>query len=240
MSTSGPADLNDEKHFNTRMLQAALSCGVLAGMIFLPLASIDLAVSGWFYSEKGGFWASHSAIIGGFRRLLIWIFTAGCIYCLWGFLRAFTTGKAAHGAAVRGWLFFGVCLMVGPGLIANLLLKDQWGRARPRDIEAFGGGLDFTPAVLISNQCAHNCSFVSGESASIFMLFFALAFLFPSYRRQILVVALVLGGLAGLLRIAMGGHFLSDVIFSGIVMALVAALLHRLIVVWPMKDTNAL
>ena len=35
------------------------------------------------------------------------------------------------------WLFLAVCLGVGPGLVANLLLKDQWGRARPKHIAEF-------------------------------------------------------------------------------------------------------
>jgi lipid A 4'-phosphatase len=32
------------------------------------------------------------------------------------------------------WLFLVLCLSVGPGLVVNVLLKDQWGRARPVQI----------------------------------------------------------------------------------------------------------
>jgi lipid A 4'-phosphatase len=42
------------------------------------------------------------------------------------------------------------------------------------------------------------------------------------------VLGMVLGSLAGLVRIAQGGHFLSDVVFAGVFMAMTAALLQLL------------
>ena len=46
-------------------------------------------------------------------------------------------------------------------------------------------------------------------------------------RRRWLKVGLLAGLAAGLIRIAQGGHFLSDVLFSGWVMWLCAALLRE-------------
>jgi lipid A 4'-phosphatase len=55
-------------------------------------------------------------------------------------------------------------------LLANTLLKDHWGRARPTQIEAFGGLQRFTPAPLPAAECERNCAFVSGHAALGFSL----------------------------------------------------------------------
>lgn len=104
-------------------------------------------------------------------------------------------------------------LGLGPGLVVNTVFKNHWGRARPEHVEQFGGTREFTPAFVISRQCDHNCSFVSGH-ASIGFYFLSIAFLFGRYRRLIFTLALTYGTLVGLTRIAQGRHFLSDVIFS--------------------------
>jgi len=45
-------------------------------------------------------------------------------------------------------------------------------------------------------------------------------------RRAGIAVALALGALLGLMRMLQGGHFLSDVIFSGIVVSATVLFLH--------------
>ena len=108
-------------------------------------------------------------------------------------------------------------MALGPGLLANTVFKDHWGRARPAQIEAFGGSHHFTPAPLPAAQCARNCSFVSGHAALGFSLV-AFAFLLPPGRRRHrgIAAALGFGALVGLVRIAQGGHFLSDVVYAGL------------------------
>jgi lipid A 4'-phosphatase len=69
---------------------------------------------------------------------------------------------------------------------------------------------------------------VSGEASSVYTVFFAGAFLLRRHSRKMIAGGIVLGSLAGLVRIAQGGHFLSDVIFAGILMALTAASLQLL------------
>jgi lipid A 4'-phosphatase len=77
-----------------------------------------------------------------------------------------------------------------------------------------------------SRECPRNCSFVSGEASAMFAPFFALAFLLPQYRMGLLAAGLATGLLVGTVRIIQGAHFLSDVLFAGIFMALTVALLH--------------
>jgi membrane-associated phospholipid phosphatase len=97
------------------------------------------------------------------------------------------------------------------------VLKDHWGRARPAQTEAFGGSRHFTPAPFPAAECARNCSFVSGHAALGFSLV-AFGFLLPPgpSRRSAIGAALAFGAVVGLVRIAQGAHFISDVVFAGL------------------------
>ncbi len=109
-------------------------------------------------------------------------------------------------------LFLALSMLLGPGLMVNYVFKDHWGRARPAQIEEFGGNAHFTPPWVISNQCDKNCSFVCGHCSVGFAL---LAIAFVSRRPRVwLFGAIATGATLGLMRIGQGGHFLSDVLFS--------------------------
>lgn len=62
--------------------------------------------------------------------------------------------------------FVVLALALGPGLVVNAVLKEHVGRARPAQLETFGGEASFSPAWTLSDQCAENCSFVSGDVAA--------------------------------------------------------------------------
>lgn len=128
----------------------------------------------------------------------------------------------------RTFLYLIAVVAIGPGLVVNVVLKDNWGRPRPRDVVEFGGNMSFTPAFVISDQCPKNCSFVAGHPSMAFALV-ALGLL-AARRRRAWLIALAVGlGLAvGFGRIVQGGHFLSDVIFSAVFTVAIAVGLYRL------------
>ena len=68
----------------------------------------------------------------------------------------------------KALVFIVAATALGPGLIANTVLKDNWGRARPYQTDSFGGTRQFTPAPLPAAQCERNCAFVSGHAALAF------------------------------------------------------------------------
>jgi membrane-associated phospholipid phosphatase len=80
-------------------------------------------------------------------------------------------------------------------------------------------------------ECPSNCSFVSGHAALGFSLV-AFAFLFPpgDMRRRVTVAALAIGTVIGLGRIAQGAHFLSDVVYAGLLVYGTTAALYWWIV----------
>ena len=127
---------------------------------------------------------------------------------------------------------FGV-LMLGPGLLVNAILKETWGRARPDDVTHFGGDAIFTAPWLISDQCATNCSFVSGH-ASMAFFFVALAFIWSGSTRtfwRLFATGWLIGLVMGFVRVYQGRHFLSDVLWAGVLVSAVALALHWLLFV---------
>tara|TARA_B100000686_G_C16538571_1_gene836177 strand:- start:100 stop:810 length:711 start_codon:yes stop_codon:yes gene_type:complete len=119
--------------------------------------------------------------------------------------------------------------IVGSGLIANFYFKDQWGRARPVQIEEFGGDKVYSPPFVKSDQCLKNCSWISGETSAAFSFFVGVIIL----KSPIFIwINLILGFLVFFCRISMGGHFLSDNIFAIIFMFYLAIIYRYLIYIW--------
>jgi len=132
--------------------------------------------------------------------------------------------KSILGIDGRKAAYFLLVLIIGAGIIVNATFKNQFGRARPRDIVEFNGDKHFTPAFEITNQCDKNCSFSSGHAAGAF---FALAIAYTCRRRKsIFVIAMLYGGLVSFSRIASGAHFFSDNVISFFIMLITADILY--------------
>ncbi|MEZ5900650.1 MAG: phosphatase PAP2 family protein [Hyphomicrobiaceae bacterium] len=200
----------------------ALCC---AGALFTFLPSIDISVAQAFYRSDLSF-VGNTPLIEALRDIFKLIYVLSCMAALAGFVYTHKEGRKLRGLSSAQHLFLVTCLAVGPGVVTNLALKDEWGRARPREIVEFGGTKNFTPALMPSRECHRNCSFVAGEASSMYIIFFAAAFIFTGYWFPLLGMGISAGALAGLIRMAQGGHFLSDVVFAGIAMALTAALTY--------------
>ena len=207
---------------------SGLVCAVAAALLFSVWPELDLYSSSLFYEGEGRFILNNNPLGTIPRWIFKLLFIAFCAFALFGLLFSALRHRSLLGFEVPHWAFLVACLIIGPGILTNSILKDHWGRARPVQTEQFGSNGKFTPALIPSTACDHNCSFVSGESSSIFMMFFALALLLEKYRKRLLVAGIIIGGLSGLVRMGMGGHFLSDVAFSGIFMLLTASALYWL------------
>lgn len=131
----------------------------------------------------------------------------------------------------KGWLFLFIALVVGPGLVANVGLKDHWGRARPNQITNFGGTELFSPALVPQIPHHLNGSFVAGDAAFgfFFLSFTCVVIGSARKKRHVFFSGMALGLGLGSMRIAMGGHFLSDVLFAGFFIFLTSFFLYRLI-----------
>ena len=211
-------------------LRIGLPISVALAIIFYFFSGIDIAVSRLFFdpqaitgAEGSGFWLKESPTL----NFLFWfvdVVSRGVLVIAIALMIYFAV-KRHHRLLPSA--IVALSLILGPGVIVNSVLKDHWDRARPRTIEVFGGTQKFTPAWVVTNQCSRNCSFTSGHAAAGF------AFLvghFVAKTRLWLVLGLFFGLSIGLTRVAVGAHFLSDVLFSGVVVYLVTALMASILV----------
>ncbi|MCX7890352.1 MAG: phosphatase PAP2 family protein [Rhodobacteraceae bacterium] len=222
--------------FPTDAQVRALALAILAAAaLFTAFPAIDLVVSSWFYRPGAGFWRDGLALPTAIRltawRLTEAMILAGVAGLLWA-----AAGRRIAGIAPRVWGFVLALYALGPGLLVNLVLKNNWGRARPADITDFGGAHDFTPPLVLADACARNCSFVSGEVSANAAFAISLAVLVRAVRPRLapataatvtwagVVVALV----GSAQRITTGRHFLSDAVFAVLFVLAIAVLLAPL------------
>ena len=196
---------------------------LLASGVFSNYPQIDIDVARLFYDN--GF-MGESAPAKAARSLLYGLPLAVCI----GFMAARTLRlPPAFLPSSRTIIYLSLSMALGPGLLVNVILKDHWHRPRPNQVTQFGGPHEFRPIWTRDGACEKNCSFVSGEVASSFWLV-APASLAPlPYRVPAIAAALGVGVATGLLRMAFGGHFLSDVIFAGLFMLLLVIFMRAMI-----------
>ena len=206
---------------------------------FLLFPGVDLAVSETFHRAGEGFPLSGDPVLRGLRKssslvlagLLIAAITI-LILRRWS-PRSGAIGRIGPGLG-RNCAFLLVGLAVGPGLVVNTVLKNGWGRARPVQTDLFGGEAAFSGVWRISDACRDNCSFVSGEASSATWMVCAVLLLSPArWRIPAVSAACVYGVALSLNRVAFGGHYLSDVLLSWAITALVLAGLHRVMAAAP-------
>lgn len=113
-------------------------------------------------------------------------------------------------------LFLALLLALGPGLMVNAIFKDHFGRPRPAQTEEFGGNRSFRP-VGQPGDAGEGKSFPSGH-ASMGFYWLGLFIYFWNRKRGFAWAFGGLGMLHGLLmgvgRMAQGGHWFTDVLWS--------------------------
>ena len=219
--------LSDQAPFKLAGIAALI--GIAGAIVFVGWPDIDLAAARIFYVEPRHFLFNHSAVASTLRwgfRALTW---GTAIAAVTGIILALARRRHLFGLGLPEWIFLALVLVTGPGLIANTLLKDNWARPRPIHVVEFGGPDKFTPVLERSGACERNCSFISGEASATFALGFAIAMLVRRRRAELMAAAVALGGIAGIIRMGEGGHFLSDVVFAAMFMALDVALMYWLV-----------
>lgn len=123
----------------------------------------------------------------------------------------------------RRALFVLLVIALGPGVVVNLVVKDHWGRPRPVHIQQFGGEYSYVPPAKFGHT--PDKSFVCGH-CSVGYAFFVLYFLSQNHKVLYFLLTLSLAWMMGFTRMTAGGHFLSDVLWSGYLVFLVAYALY--------------
>lgn len=197
--------------------------------LILLIPGIDLAVSRMFFDQQMQFRWARTGLPEAIRAHGPDVIIGTLAICVLLYVASLVSERWMWRVAPRQVVYLALTLLVGPGLIVETLLKPNWGRARPRDVSEFGGSASFSPAWQISDQCDSNCSFVSGHAAVAFWLT-AYAFVLPAkWRAPVLIVGVILGFAMGVVRMAQGAHFLSDIATAGLIVIAVNEILARLI-----------
>lgn len=214
------------------IVQCLLFVFVVA-VFFLLFPHVDFWFSELFFESGAGFPTSRLPAFIGLRSVGEWLVRLTVIAMLGAVVFKLARPTRPSPIPPRDIIFVLSTLIVGPGLLVNVLLKDHWGRPRPVMVGYFGGTKPFVGIWPITDYCASNCSFVAGEGSSALWLL-TLAIIAPAqWRPAVSRVLIPLAILLSFNRIAAGGHFLSDVLLAWGLTALVMAVGYRLIIERP-------
>ncbi len=201
-----------------------LSFLLLSG-VFLLYPQIDIYVSSLFYDgsrfySNGLFW--EDTLNRSVRPLIIFLFLTTFGTFIYNKIKR----KNLLGINSKVMLYIFLVLSIAPGLIVNLVLKENWGRERPTKIIEFGGNKEFSPAFVMTESGGR--SFSSGHAAAAFSVI-GFALLAKSRKKLWMSLAIAYGAGVSLSRIAAGGHFLSDVVTSFFIVWITTHILYLII-----------
>jgi lipid A 4'-phosphatase len=220
---------------NRTGLLTALAIAAVVGFLFGLDPRLDLDLAGLSFDPgRGGFVQASVLPIGlwlrDLSRLIISAIAAPAVVALAVKLARPRRPLIIPGRAV---LLMITTLALGPGILANVVLKSHWGRPRPVDVTEFGGDQHFVPWWDPRGDCPTNCSFVAGEPSGAFWTVGPALLLPPAWRAAATTAALAFGAGLGAVRMYGGGHFFTDVVFAGVFMFLIAWLTHGFLYRWP-------
>lgn len=129
-------------------------------------------------------------------------------------------------------------IAIGPGLLVNGLLKELWGRPRPRQVHEYGGWLPYR-SILDPDKPGRGKSFPCGHCSASFAAI-ALYFLGRHRNRALaatgLLLVFVLGGGMSVSRVISGAHFTSDALMAAAVVWGVAVALYYFVLNIPARE----
>lgn len=212
---------------------------LVLGTVVFWLTDLDRGIVALFYQPEhpvhrwpfaqGTFW---DLVYDSDRYITIALAVAGLGLILLGQVRRDLRLLRVYG------LFVVLSLTLGPGLVVNVLLKDNTGRPRPNQIVEFGGQATYHPLFVLGERGVGK-SFPSGHSSVGFviaMFWFLWRKESPALARSFLVLALALGLLLGFQRVISGSHFPSDILWSAGLSMLVPLLLYYFVLRVPQRE----
>jgi lipid A 4'-phosphatase len=222
---------------NRTGLIVALVIAAVTGLAFGLYPELDLRVAQYFYgfvdNNHNVFpWRIYPPMMLA-RDVGLWVGTLLVAPAVAALVVKLILPRRKLWISGRAVVFLIATLALAPGLIVNVLLKDHWGRSRPIDIIQFGGTDHFVRWWDPRGECPNNCSFVSGDVAGAFWTIAPAALAPPQWRAIAYGAALTLGAGMAAMRVMAGGHFVSDVLFAGILTFLMIWIVHGLIYRWP-------
>src|SRR5471032_2115194 len=214
----------------------ALTIATITGLAFGFYPQLDLMISAPFDAMTSGgnnFAARIYPPLMLARDAGLWVGTVLVAPAVAALLIKLIVPRRKLLVSGRAVVFLIATLALAPGLMANVLIKDHWGRPRPIDVTQFGGTDRFVAWWDPRGDCPNNCAFVSGDVAGAFWTVAPAALAPPQWRALAYGAALALGTGMAAMRLMAGAHFISDTVFAGIFTFLIIWIVHGLIYRWP-------
>lgn len=219
-------------------LLIVVSIALLTTWIFW-VTDLDVYCANLFYvrSAIGQHWPQGSYALWQFLFFGAPIFTGIiAIFAVW-----FIIVNSAYNWQRLAAIYMLLTLVLGPGLLINLVFKDHWGRPRPYQLQIFGGTKQYLPPLAIG-EVSEDKSFPAGH-ASIGFVFCIFWFLYRKHKPLVAWLSLLgsigLGLLFGIGRMAAGAHFLSDVLWAGYICFFSALVCYYWVLKIPHYMTNS-
>jgi lipid A 4'-phosphatase len=222
-----------------RGMMVWVALGILLALFFAAFPGLDLVLSGYAFDVDTSSFPGDKRFLVQVVYQGVKVVSATVVVVLSGFLwwrkkwgeRPMPLlGRVAPPMKIS--LFLLLALLLGPGAAVHWGAKDFFARPRPRQVRDFGGEAAYLRP-LAHNPSAEvrmrGYSFPSGHAA-IGYYFTAFALVQRLRRRRVIIYSAGLGAgvLIGIVRILQGGHFLSDVLFSSVLVCFLNHLLYWL------------
>src|SRR5437763_13136386 len=125
---------------NRTGLVIALAIGACAGVVFALYPQLDIAISRVFFNEPHRlFPVQYSLVARHLRDVFSYIVAALVAPAFIAIAFKLLLPRRQMLIAGRAAIFLIVTLALAPGLMAKLILKDNWGRPRPAEVAEFYG-----------------------------------------------------------------------------------------------------
>ena len=226
---------------NRTGLIVALGIAAVVGLVFGFFPQLDLAISEPFYrmTMRGlHFPARAYPPTMMLRDFGLWIGVALVLLPIIALAFKLIVPRRRLLIPGRAIVLLLTTIVLAPGLMANVILKDHWGRPRPIDVTQFGGDQRFVAWWDPRGECPNNCSFVSGDVSGAMWTVAPAALVPPQWRVLAYCGALALGAGMATLRVMAGGHFFTDVVFAGVFTFLIIWVMHGLLYRWRSRLTD--
>ncbi len=130
---------------NRTGLLIALAIAVVVGIVFAVYPELDLALSGVFYDAGSHRWRVLDSPTGRLRHVASWLIALVAAPAFIALLVKLVLPRRPMWLPGRAVVLMITTLVLGPGLLVNVVLKDNSGRPRPIYVTEFGGQSPFLP-----------------------------------------------------------------------------------------------
>src|SRR5437773_3148766 len=143
---------------NRTGLGIVLVAGAVVGVVFAVQPLLDIAISRVFFNETYRvFPVQYSLVARQLRDIFIYVIAALAAPAFIAIALKLILPHRQMLIAGRAAIFLIATLALAPGLMANVILKDFWGRPRPAEIQEFYGPEKFVPWWDPRGSCDKNC-----------------------------------------------------------------------------------